>query len=105
MNTKGTQGNLTRIILLTGTAFSLPSPGYIEVPQYDSIKIESDAEKTVMNSFFRYDQIENKLTILDRNIMLEEPVMKLRIIGKLKVKIKKGEPLKYVAVENSEGFI
>lgn len=105
MSTKGTQGNLTRIVLLAGTSVAFSFSNSSLEHRYEPTIVETEIEKTVSSNFFAYDRIENKLIIYDRNEMLEEPIMNLNIIGKLKIKIKKGGSLKFEAVENYEGLI
>jgi len=55
-----------------------------------------NTKNSILNDDYRFNLNRNKI---------DESLVEMPVIARIKVKIKKTEPMKFIAVENSEGFI
>ncbi len=104
MNFQGTQGSV-KMAFVAGSAIVASmlylngDTSIVPIPEknYHIVQPDIGFDYQKIDNLLKLEQVENK----DET----EPIIKLKTIKKISIKINKPTPLKYVSVQDSEGFI
>lgn len=87
------------------TALFSPSFGYqSSIPTECCKYANSNIGKLYFSRDFLYNDLSNTLYISESNAEIGEPIIQLDTIKKLKIKIRQPTLLKFVSVQDTEGF-